>query len=167
MQKAFESNTNMKFISESIIDATVNEVEGQVDQIAMFQHLEESQANILAYLLSDNFKMFSDEERDYVLFLTLVVCKSCEKIYPELSVVTEEQIATAEEQNWAVLEDVKTKNLRERWTLFFEGYSQEDLLAFVEDALEADEESQITKEGREYIFVSLKSIIDGIIAAMS
>ena len=38
-------------------------------------------------------------------------------------------------------------------------------LAFVEDALSDDEEELITKEGRESIFVTMKSIIDCLTAA--
>ena len=38
--------------------------------------------------------------------------------------------------------------------------SQEDLLAFVEDNLVEDEDSVVTKEGREPMFVALKSVID-------
>ena len=44
--------------------------------------------------------------------------------------------------------------------VFFEDYAQEDMLAFVEDNLVEDEDSTITKEGREPIFVALKSVID-------
>ncbi|MEO0876376.1 MAG: hypothetical protein AAFY48_17390, partial [Bacteroidota bacterium] len=38
--------------------------------------------------------------------------------------------------------------------------AEEELLALVEDAILDDDESPVTNEGREPIFVSLKSIID-------
>ena len=52
------------------------------------------------------------------------------------------------------------KRFRDRMDIFFENYSQEDLLAFVEDNLVEDEDSLVTKEGREPMFVALKSVID-------
>ena len=59
------------------------------------------------------------------------------------------------------LETVKSNNSRDRMTVFFDDSDQEDLLAFVEDALvEDDEDSVVTKEGREPIFVALKTVID-------
>lgn len=151
----------MKFVSETVIDAVVEQLENQ-EQESMIRELEQAQPAILAYLLSDNFQLFAEEERDYFLFLTLVLYKSIEQLYPEILRVDSGAIAKAEESNWAVLEGVKTKQLRDRWTPFFDQYPQEDLLAFVEDALEPDEESQITNEGREFIFVSLKSVIDSV-----
>lgn len=156
----------MEFVSEVIIDQVVNELETQQDQEGRIQQLEQTQPNILSYLLSDNFKLFSEVERDYLLFMVLVLSESSRRVHEDFPTVTAEQIESAEEKNWAVLENVKTKDQRARWTPFFDNYPQEDLLAFVEDALEPDDESRITQEGREFIFVSLKSIIDGFIQVL-
>ena len=41
-------------------------------------------------------------------------------------------------------------------------YQQEDLLALVEDSIQADEEEMVTPIGKEIIFVACKSIIDVI-----
>jgi len=54
------------------------------------------------------------------------------------------------------------KKFRERLDEFFEETKQEDLLAFIEDALLDDEESPVSKEGREPMFVTLKAVIDTI-----
>jgi len=48
---------------------------------------------------------------------------------------------------------------------FFEGYAQEDLLAYVEDSLLLSEEQGknelgVTPEGRPLLFISLKTLID-------
>ena len=75
--------------------------------------------------------------------------------------VTEDQISQQEEKNWEVLHASKTKDFRDRVTPFFEDYFQEDLLAFVEDALVEDEdedgEEVVTTDGRPALFVSLKT----------
>jgi hypothetical protein len=59
-----------------------------------------------------------------------------------------------------MLEPVKSKPFQHKADVFFKDYPQEDLLAFVEDALADDEDSEVTKEGREPMFVALKTIID-------
>lgn len=67
----------------------------------------------------------------------------------------------AEEKNWELLEaGTSAQSFRERLDVFFEKTSQEDLLAFVEDALSDSEDGLTTKEGREVVFVFLKSVID-------
>ena len=55
------------------------------------------------------------------------------------------------------------KNFRDRLNEFFEGSDQEDLLAFAEEAVledEDDPESIVTKEGKEPIFIALKTMVD-------
>ena len=151
----------MELVSEAIIDFVIEELEEQNQEERILQ-LEQGQPAILAYILSDNFQMFTEEEKDYILFLALTICLSVQKAYPDVPAINESQIEKAEELNWDKLSDVKASQQRERWTPFFIDYPQEDLLAFVEDALEADEESQISKEARDVIFISMKSVIDAL-----
>ncbi|MFT5382917.1 MAG: hypothetical protein ACI81W_000313, partial [Saprospiraceae bacterium] len=62
---------------------------------------------------------------------------------------------------WEKLSENQSKGFRDKLDVFFENTSQEDLLAFVEDALVQDEEDDmISPEGREYVFITLKTIID-------
>ncbi|MFK8104727.1 MAG: hypothetical protein AB8G15_19570, partial [Saprospiraceae bacterium] len=68
-----------------------------------------------------------------------------------------------EEDNWEKLENVPAGSFRDRLDVFFKDYPQEDLLAFAEDALveeEEDSDINLTKEGKELMFVALKTIID-------
>jgi hypothetical protein len=77
-----------------------------------------------------------------------------------------EELEEIEEGNWTQLNDAVGKNFRQKLDGFFEDYPQEDLLAFVEDSLviskegEESDDFEISKEGREPIFVALKTIID-------
>ncbi len=79
---------------------------------------------------------------------------------PVLAKIPLKTIETAEDKNWEMLKDASGKHFRERLDVFFDAYPQEDLLAFAEDALVHDEEEMVSSEGREYVFIALKTIID-------
>ncbi|HMN89044.1 MAG TPA: hypothetical protein PKE68_03425 [Saprospiraceae bacterium] len=55
--------------------------------------------------------------------------------------------------------------MNDRLNVFFDQYLQEDLLAFIEEALADDDDDPIvTKEAREGMFVVLKTLTDCLIA---
>lgn len=123
--------------------------------------MNEEQPVLLAYLFSENFEIFTEREREFLLFLSCVIWKSIFRIFGSQATVTETHLAAAEDHNWGMLQEVKTRQFRDRLTIFFEEQPvEEELLAFIEDAILDDEESPVTSEGREPIFVSLKSIVD-------
>jgi hypothetical protein len=65
------------------------------------------------------------------------------------------------------MENSTGKQFSDRLNPFFEGYPQEDLLAFAEEAVTEDEgepDGIIGKEAREPIFVALKTMIDVLTA---
>ena len=133
-----------------------------------FEHTIElmnaQQPVLLGYLFSENFEAFTQNEREYLLFLSAVIWKSVFRVWGQQNPITEQQLVEAEERNWATLQDSGARRFRERLNTFFDEESaQEELLAFVEDALLDDEESPVTTEGREPLFVSLKSIIDCLV----
>jgi len=152
----------MQFVPEEIIDKAVEQVSATNDQAFLLQTLGEEQPAILGYLLSENFQLFSDQERDFVFFLCLVIWQAIKDTNPQVDQLNPESLDKAEEKNWEVLSAVKAKSFRERLDVFFENTTQEDLLAFIEDSLEQDEDSFISIESREFLFVSMKSIIDAL-----
>jgi hypothetical protein len=157
------------FVSEDIIDEVVLELES-ADFEREVTLLGEKQPVLLGYVLSEDFELLTNDEREWLLYLVLVLWKAIEKVYEKgglLPIVSgqvrKNDLEAAEEANWERLEHVTAKRFRDRMTPFFEGYKQEDLLAFVEDNLTEDEEDTenvVTKEGREPMFVALKSVID-------
>jgi|APTNR8051073442_1049403.scaffolds.fasta_scaffold01606_4 hypothetical protein len=152
-------------VPESVIDQVVDkygESESALEEA--LAALEERQPMLYAYLLSEEFEAFTEEERDYLLFLAIAVWQSVETHLGPRPEVTEEQLNEAEESNWDALGEIQQARFRERVSLFFEGYAEEDLLAFIEDALVEDDDTPVTKEGREALFVSLKSVIDVLTA---
>ncbi len=148
------------FISENIIDAVVAQLEA-TDFEKEVEYFGKRQPALLGYVFSEDFELLTRDELDYMLYLLIVIWKSVEKVKGELQPTKANALEMAEEHNWELLENVTAKHFRDRMTVFFDDSDQEDLLAFVEDALvEDDEDSVVTKEGREPIFVALKTVID-------
>ena len=151
----------MKFVSEQIIETVADELDTTESAYeAAVMDLEERQPVILAYLFTEDFEAFSQQERDFILYLLIVLWKAIERVNGEVIPATEDNLMDAEEKNWSLLQDVKATRFHERLDVFFQDYPQEDLLAFVEDALSDKEDEWVTKEGREAVFITLKSIID-------
>jgi hypothetical protein len=155
----------MKFVSEKIIDAVIEELEDLPDE-QYEQRMEafaEAQPMLFAWLFSDNFELLNEDEKGYLQYLALIAWLSITKVNGPGEPVSEEQIGEAEEKNYQVLEASTAKKFRDRLNPFFENTPQEDLLAFAEDAVledEDDPESLVTKEGREPIFVAIKTLVD-------
>lgn len=151
----------MKFIPESTIERALAYVES-ADYELLTQDFAEAQPTVLSYLINES-SVLTAVERDYVLYLAMVIWEATERsIEGETPVIEADTLGKAEEDNYALLDGIKTKDFRERLNVFFENTPQEDLLAFVEDALVEDEEAdiEITETGREPMFVMLKSMID-------
>lgn len=155
----------MKFVSEKLIDEVALSLESsQGAYEAAVEQLREEQPVVLAYLFNDELKVFTQAEKEYLLYLVLVLWKSIETANPgEIPAVSANDFSEKEEKNWLLLQEQKKRSFRDKLDVFFDQYAQEDLLAFVEDALAEDEEESeavVTKEGREAIFVILRSILD-------
>ncbi|MBL7817711.1 MAG: hypothetical protein JNL70_22075 [Saprospiraceae bacterium] len=147
------------FITETIIDAVVGELESTdfEYEIAVFS---KQYPVLIEYWGAEDFALLTQDERELMLYLMLVLVKSVEKAKAKLPPLSHKALENAEETNWERLDNVTAKRFRDRMDVFFDNYAQEDLLAFVEDNLVEDDDSVVTKEGREPIFVALKSVID-------
>jgi len=149
------------FISEDIINAVFDkEVESDQDNTPFINMLAKEQPAIFHYIGQEDFELLTEEEFDFLIFLTIVIYKSIKESGVELKEVSVEEIELAEEANWEILNKANGNKFRKRIDGFFENYPQEDLLSFVEDALEPDDLPVVTKEGREPLFIILKTIID-------
>lgn len=156
----------MKFVSEKIIDSVIEELENLPDE-QYEQRMEafaEAQPMLVAWLFSDNFDLLNEDEKGYLQYLALIAWLSFGKVNGPSEPISEEQIGLAEEKNYEILEGSTARKFRERLNPFFENTPQEDLLAFAEDAVmeedEDDPNALVTKEGREPIFVAIKTIVD-------
>jgi hypothetical protein len=160
----------MKFVSDNIIDAVVDAMDGLSDDQyeKQVEDFAEAQPVLFAWLFSEQFDLLDEDEKGYLQYLSLIAWNSIVKANGgPVPTVSEEEIGAAEEKNYEVMEINAGKTFRERLNPFFENTKQEDLLAFAEDAVLDEEDDQdpiITKEGREPIFVALKTMVDVLTA---
>lgn len=155
----------MEFVSEKVIDAVIEQLEDFSDEQyeQQMEAFAEAQPVLFAWLFSEQFDLLNEEEKGYLQYLSLITWRSIVQAIGTPEAVSEEQIGEAEEKNFEILEGSTAKKFRDRLNPFFENTPQEDLLAFAEEAVLEDEdnpESLVTKEGREPIFVALKTMID-------
>lgn len=159
----------MKIVPGTTIDAAIEELEGLSDEQyeVRMEAFSEAQPVLFAYLFSEAFDLLTEDEKGFLQYLSLIAWTAILKTYGQVPAVSEEAIGEAEERNYEVLENATASDLSERLDPFFDDYPQEELLAFAEEAVLEDEgepESLLTKEGREPIFIGLKTMIDVLTA---
>lgn len=155
----------MNFVSEQHIDQVIDQLESmnEIQYEQRMQAFSEAQPVIFAWLFSEQFDLLTDDEKGFLHYLALIAWSAIVKVNGPQAPVSEDELGEAEEINIEVLENSSAKSFRDRLNPFFEGSEQEDLLAFAEDAVleyDSDPEFVLTKDGREPIFVALKTIID-------
>lgn len=149
---------------EVIIGHYENEEEAYIDALA---EIMEDQPALLAFLNQESVDILLEEEKDILWYIILVIYNSTEKSQEEMVEVSDVRLSENEENNWEVFQVQPRGTFREKVTVFFENYHEEDLLAFVEDTLELDDSSPITPVGREVIFIAAKSVIDTLLPKRS
>jgi hypothetical protein len=161
--------STMKQITAATIDAAIEELENLSDDLyeQRMEAFAEAQPVLFSYLFSGQFDLLTDDEKGYLQYLALIAWRSIERGGGPVDPVSEEQIGEAEEKNYELLEKSSASKFQDRLDAFFDDYEQEDLLAFAEEAVMEEEEqgeSLVTKEGREPIFIALKTMIDVLTA---
>ncbi len=161
----FTYQNNM--ISEKTIDQVIGQFEAEEAHYEQaILEFGESQPAVLSFLLSDQEGALADDERDFMLYLAVVIWQSVEHVGPSPEMISAPEINETEEANWAVMDKAKGRTFRDRLDVFFKNTPQEDLLAFIEDSLtleeidDGNEGIKITKEGVEPMFVVLKTVVD-------
>ncbi len=160
----------MQFVSENIIDAIIDELESLSDDQyeRRMEQFAEAQPVLVAYLFNEeNFHLLSEDEIGYLQYLSLIAWMAITRVNGPVQPVSEEMIGLAEERNYEVLEASTAGAFRDRLDEFFANTPQEDLLAFAEEAVledEDDPEALVSKEGREPVFIAVKTVIDVLTA---
>ena len=151
-----------KPITQEAIEAIMLRLQTTPDLFSsLLDGLEREQPAIINWIFSESFDILNQEEKQYFLFLSLVIIVSISEALEIEDVIDPKRIEVAEEKNWEVFTSQSAKEFREKINVFFDAYPQEDLLAFVEDALELEQEDQVvTTIGRPPMFMALKTIID-------
>ena len=157
----------MELVPESIIESTLDDLEaGKWTVEEVLNSWEEHQAPLLAFFFSDTFEVLTDEEKPYLLYLAAVIWTAGGKVRPIEHTLEPEEIENREEVNWEIMNEASSPKFQDRLNPFFERTGQEDILAFIEDSLVLDDSEEddwkLTKEGREPIFIGLKTLTDCI-----
>ena len=121
--------------------------------------LKEDFPYILSYVDEEWMSVLFPEERNLLIFGISVLIETGDVAEHGLIDSDPEEVSEQEEENWSRY-DLSTKDFHERLDTFFEDYPEEDLLAFVEDLLTETEEDELTDEGRDVVFIALKTLID-------
>ena len=151
------------FITEQNIDAVAEKFSTQPSAYEeAIADMQAQQPILFSYLLSESFELLTKAESDYLLYLSLVIWKAIYAQNNNHVVLDSLKIEEIEEQNWVIFNETNAKKFPKKLDAFFKNYPQEDLLAFVEDALIDDEDSFVTKEGKELLFIGLKTEIDSL-----
>lgn len=116
--------------------------------------------NVMQYIYSDNFTMFTPNEKELFEYLAYIIIKSnmlargeeCEDPDPDT-------IAGLEERHWEWIQSSKQKEFRDKITPFFEEYDEEEALAFIEDSLVDDTDFNLVNEVKSLFFVGLSTIV--------
>lgn len=145
-------------IREADIDAVVLEMQEEHFRDAFVEGAEE----YWHYLNSESFQGLSDKEHELLFFLSSVVYHVVERVEMARLDFGMPPFQDKEEENWQVREE--EKNWASAVDAFFEGYKEEDLLAFVEDMLNSEESEDLTEIGKEVLFITTKSYIDLIVS---
>ena len=137
--------------------------------LADIEAFNEAQPDAYSYLFSEDAELLTQDEKEWLVYIAVVIWKAIVAKKPNLKAIAAEDLEAAEERNWELLEEVTEKRFSDRMTVFFDDSDEEELLAFIEDSLVDDDElgadALISKEGREPMFVALKSLVDVFIAA--
>lgn len=149
-------------IKQEAIEAIMLRLQSTPDLFSsLLDGLEKDQPAIINWIFSESFDILSQEEKQYFLFLSLVIIVAISEEMPIEESIGPKVIEETEEQNWEVFTSQSPKEFREKVNAFFDQYPQEDLLAFVEDALELEHEDQVVSTiGRPPMFIALKTLID-------
>lgn len=148
-------------IQESTIERVLDRLEsGQDDPEQELRDFAEAQPHLVAYLTNEENEAFNEAERELLIFGALVIYHAIQDERFEPKPAPPALIEKREEANYALVDKVKG-GLRDRLTALFDDSPEEELLAFAEDlVIDTAEDEGITKEAREPIFISLKTVVD-------
>jgi hypothetical protein len=151
-------------VEESIIEKTIDHYENnEAAYVNDLAEIMQTQPALLAFLSQESIEILLEEEKDILWYIVFIIYRSVENSENGIGAISDDKLSENEERNWSLILEQPRGTFREKISVFFENFQQEDLLAFVEDSLELDDTSPITAVGREVIFISTKSIIDTLL----
>ena len=152
----------MRVIRELEINGTIEVFESlsEDEMSAMVEQFSMEQDGLVNYIMSDKVAPLSQDERQVLLYLSLVIWKVSDEGFVSAPNIPLDILSDKEEANWNKLStQPDSMPFLEKISVLYLDYDQEDLLAFVEDSI-AETEGVFAKEAREPMFVMMKSVVD-------
>ncbi|MCB0290289.1 MAG: hypothetical protein KDH97_08530 [Calditrichaeota bacterium] len=159
----------MKPISEHIVDSAWQEMAGlEIDEIrAMVDKMSEEQPYVLVYLMAAGEEGFSDEEREILLYIGMVVWRIMSQGNAPLPQVDEQMLDTAEAANFEMLEALDRESPGDFIAVaenMLNQYNQLEVLKYIVEAImeEGDDEEaiDIEEDNKGWMLIVLKTIVD-------
>ncbi|MBK8620521.1 MAG: hypothetical protein IPN79_01850 [Saprospiraceae bacterium] len=150
----------MEFIPEDKIEHIIQQYEDPVVFENDLISLKNENPLILDFISEERMDLLKKEELAFLEFITLVIYSASKLGINKIPKVKGQVLEDAEEKNYDLWENEGKKSLKNAFDVYFDGYEQEDLLAFLEDSLQQDDENPVTGVGAELIAVTAKSVID-------
>ncbi len=147
-----------------------HELETHIDRLAeqalVFEeevdHWTAWQPALASYILSDDFSLLTELERDTLLFGATALLSLARVKEIAAEEISEDVIGELDEANWTAIEEASGLKLSDKMDVWFEGYPETELLAFIEDLCIDDEEEDLTPVGSEMMVVALKTVADAL-----
>jgi hypothetical protein len=153
---------------ERMADTPVYQAEGLIHQ------MERQQPNLLAYLLAQDEEIFSQPERETILYVGMVIWQVMKQGKRKPRKVTQKKIFEAEEVNYDFLEQLSEDtegDFMSATLAMLENYAEPEVFRYIVEAImedEADdqeEDSPMQDENRGLAFLILKTALDALIAS--
>lgn len=147
-------------ITAEELDKIVTDFDAKPEEIdAVLLELESTQSNLLDILIGSHAEMLGEEELDYLLFLFMVIYFGFKK-KQEIKIIEEEEIVSAEEKVWGLIN--QHKQFEAIVEKLYENENREGLIEFIEVSLEPDDENEfhISETGRIIMLAVLVSEIE-------
>lgn len=148
-------------IQENDIEQIIAKYEDEDTLVADVSALIKDHPMIAGFLMQESNEVLTNAEKDLLWFLVVVILSTYKDKGLSINKISVETLSRAEEKNWQTYDEIKGP-YEEKIDAFFEETKEEELLAFVEDMVSIDEDSEVTTVGREVILVVCKSIIDQV-----
>ncbi|MBK6565997.1 MAG: hypothetical protein IPG18_12545 [Saprospiraceae bacterium] len=152
----------MEFISEVKIEQIIQKYEETDNFEKDLNELKNENPLLLEFISEERLELLKKEEQALLEFMTVVIYSATKSSINNIPKIKGLVLEEAEEKNYELWENAGKKSQKTAFDVYFDGYAQEDLLAFVEDSLQQDDENPVTTVGIELIAVSTKSIIDAL-----
>lgn len=135
----------------------------------LLEQFEKEQYDYLQYIMQQEFELLGDNEHELLLDNALTIWHIFKTEFDSVSSVHAEAIDDAQDNNWADVEQLPSQKAQ-RFDDYVEPmiatYPQDELLYFILDTMQDDEEDEefnINRESKLPIFIALKSFIDVMI----